>query len=119
MERSRELRRLSYYRHAEKRRAYSAAYYQEHREEILTGYSVGGTRPPRKVTPEKRRAQNLLNQAIARGEIEPQSCEGCRKVAYETRDGRRGIHAHHDDYSKPFEVRWLCYACHGKEHRKL
>ena len=28
----------------------------------------------------------------------------------------RFMEAHHDDYSKPFEVRWLCASCHKRLH---
>lgn len=28
------------------------------------------------------------------------------------------LDGHHDDYSKPFLVRWLCKSCHAKQHTK-
>lgn len=60
---------------------------------------------------EKINARKLLNMAVKRGDItRPDACESCCNV------GR--ITGHHDDYSKPLSVRWLCYKCHGIEHRK-
>lgn len=26
------------------------------------------------------------------------------------------VHAHHHDYAKPLEVRWLCFRCHKASH---
>lgn len=37
-------------------------------------------------------------------------CETCKSVD-------RKIHAHHDDYSLPLSVRWLCAKCHKDWHR--
>jgi hypothetical protein len=64
---------------------------------------------------ERRRALNKVTKAVRRGLLVPQPCERC---GFEGRckDGRRKVHAHHDDYSKPLEVRWLCKACHHIEH---
>lgn len=71
-------------------------------------------RPSR--TPEARRAHYLLNTAVAMGDIErPDACSACGFVGRWTRD----IHAHHDDYAKPFDVRWLCSSCHKKHHAAL
>ena len=67
--------------------------------------------------PEKIKAQNALNYAVSRGTITPEPCEQCGDFPF-LHDGRRGVHAHHDDYSKPLDVRWLCVSCHGKEHRR-
>lgn len=57
-------------------------------------------------------ARKKLQHAVERGEIQrPTICQEC---------GRSGvlIQAHHADYSKPFEVDWLCSKCHGLVHRK-
>lgn len=58
--------------------------------------------------PEKVKAQNALNYAVRMGRLVRGSCEGCGTD--------KKVHAHHDDYSKPFQVRWLCYLCHKSEH---
>ena len=57
---------------------------------------------------EKQRAVKMLNKKIENGLIERGSCEVC---------GKENAHAHHEDYSMPFEVIWLC-PLHHKEHHK-
>lgn len=55
---------------------------------------------------EHRAARDKLNQAIQRGEIvKPCSCSICGAT------GR--IEGHHEDYTKPYDVIWLCTLCHG------
>lgn len=67
-------------------------------------------------TKEARRAHWAVHNAVVRGLLErPDDCEKCGYVGRVTRD----IHAHHDDYSKPLDVRWLCSSCHGRHHRAL
>lgn len=61
--------------------------------------------------PEKVSARNAVNAAVRRGDlIKPVACESCNQ--------EKRLTGHHDDYSKPLVVRWLCYSCHGKEHRE-
>jgi hypothetical protein len=42
--------------------------------------------------------------------IPPAVCQDCNK--------KGGVEAHHEDYTKPLEVVFLCKKCHGKRHRK-
>lgn len=61
-------------------------------------------------TPEqKRRARKLVSRAVAAGRIQPMPCEQCGAIKAQ---------AHHDDYSKPLVVRWLCGKCHSVLHNQ-
>ena len=54
-------------------------------------------------------ARSSINVAIKLGNlVRPFNCSECHKFC--TPDG------HHDDYSKPLEVRWLCRQCHVAHH---
>ena len=49
-------------------------------------------------------------QMVARNLEAPDACSECGSTFH--------IQAHHDDYSKPLDVRWLCAACHKQHHAK-
>lgn len=59
--------------------------------------------------PEKYKARSAVNNAIQLGKLKKGMCEIC---------GNPEVEAHHDDYSKPLDIRWLCAEHHGKQHRK-
>lgn len=66
----------------------------------------------------EKAAHSKLEKAIKRGEVtKPDACERCGKT-YRFKDGRTAIQGHHEDYTKPLEVIWLCQKCHFEEHRK-
>lgn len=89
--RGRESARLSRERRADAVRAYD-------RERGYREYDV-----------EKARARRAVNHAVAAGRLERQSCERC---------GTTNAEAHHDDYTKPLDVRWLCRPHHMELHRR-
>ncbi len=66
---------------------------------------------------EKLSAKLEVLKAVKSGRLERQPCEVCLKSPRGS-DGRSLVHAHHDDYSSPLLVRWLCVACHFQEHHK-
>lgn len=57
---------------------------------------------------KRERAEALLNSAIRRNKIKRQPCEICGARAQ----------AHHPDYDRPLDVRWLCSIHHGMAHWK-
>lgn len=78
-------------------------YYQKHRDVI---------REARKRWYKKNRLKSIAHQkvktALLNGKITRQaSCEEC---------GSNKPMAHHDDYTKPLDVRWLCGRCHMMLH---
>ena len=60
--------------------------------------------------PEKRKAQTKVGNAIRDKKLFKQPCEKC---------GNEKVEAHHDDYSKPLDVRWLCKKHHVEHHMQM
>jgi hypothetical protein len=61
----------------------------------------------RKRNPQKYRARSAVARAIRSGSLVRQSCEVC---------GNAKSEAHHPDYSRPLDVKWLCRKHHRIEH---
>jgi len=62
----------------------------------------------RQRNPEKAKAHAMVARRIRAGHMTRKPCEKCGAT--------EKIHAHHDDYSKPLDVRWLCPAHHKADH---
>jgi hypothetical protein len=60
--------------------------------------------------PIEVRAGRILRSAIKAGKIKRLPCEKC---------GNEKSQGHHQDYSKPLEVIWLCDLHHKKAHNRL
>lgn len=57
----------------------------------------------RRKYPDKYRARRAVRRAMLSGVLRRQPCEVC---------GLKTSEAHHEDYSKPLQVRWLCRRHH-------
>jgi len=58
---------------------------------------------------ERHSARLAVRRAIESGVMVRLPCEKC---------GAEPSHGHHDDYSKPLDVRWLCPEHHREHHAK-
>jgi ribosomal protein S27AE len=108
-----------YLRRREEILARHRARYRAKREEILlyqkeylksdkakeSGYKKARAWAAR--NPEKRKAHELVKAAIRKGDLKKLLCSQC---------GNRKSLAHHQDYSRPLDVTWLCRECHRREH---
>lgn len=60
------------------------------------------------------RAYSLFKKALDAGKlVRPEFCEWCGK--HKSEAARNVIEAHHTNYSRPYDVIWLCAACHRQE----
>lgn len=104
-------RNIEHYREFDKRRASlpHRVLARKEYQRTLAGKKAfyNSTRNQHKRYPEKVRARLKLNRAVKSGKIVKQPCEVC---------GNREVNGHHDDYSKPLEVRWLCMVHHKQVH---
>lgn len=102
-ERSNEKKRDWYYRNHEQAKAkYRAFSKTQAGKEISKRYY-------QKCDKEKKSARRKSFRAIKSGRLVPEPCEIC---------GQTPTQGHHEDYSKPYDVRWLCNKHHNAVHRK-
>jgi len=102
------LERKSHY-DRKKRHFCSMACYAKYREQIMPPeeqptFGKGYSKEERT---KRRKARSELNHYLRDKHIERKPCEVCGEKA----------EAHHDDYNKPLEVRWLCRKHHREWHK--
>ena len=108
-EKTRAADRARYRRNKEKRRAAMDAYMQT--EAGKAAHNTAAREWARR-NAAKRAAHVAVGNAIRDGKLVKGLCE----LAGDDCSGE--VQAHHDDYSKPLEVRWLCVGHHGVEHHE-
>jgi hypothetical protein len=57
---------------------------------------------------DRVKANNVVSELLRRRKITPLPCEICGEQRY--------TQAHHQDYSKPLNINWLCSSCHMRIH---
>ncbi|MCO6390547.1 hypothetical protein GTW25_05840 [Aliihoeflea aestuarii] len=79
----------------------------------MTIESEGRQADWRRKHPKRYLAHVEVGKALNRGDLVKGACEVCGRTDAETR-----IDGHHDDYSKPLDVRWLCRRHHILLHSR-
>lgn len=64
----------------------------------------------RKKHPERRKANDMVYQALKLGTLKKDKCRDCEKL---------DVQAHHPNYSEPLKIIWLCPSHHKLEDLKL
>ncbi len=107
-------------RNKEKRRARGKESYKRNRQAVLDrtkayNKTAAGRAARRKADlnqlqnhPEKVAARTAITLAVRKGEITKQHCVVCGGIE---------VQGHHEDYSLPLDVVWLCRAHHNAVHR--
>jgi hypothetical protein len=60
--------------------------------------------------PDRYQAHTLVGNAVRDGRLIKLPCAVCGTTVH--------VHAHHDDYTRPLDVRWLCAEHHSAAHRE-
>lgn len=88
----------------ERVRAYNREYNRDYRK--IHGYMNELNYKHR--YPHKEKARRILQQAVRDGTVVRGNCRDCSSVEM--------IQGHHEDYTKPLEVIWLCPLHHKAIH---
>lgn len=94
----------SKYHHSEKGQDRYKRYYSENKDDFFRRAKAS-----RDKYKHESRARNIVSRAIHDGKLLRQPCCIC---------GDSKTDAHHDDYNKPLDVRWMCRRCHIKWHKE-
>jgi hypothetical protein len=79
------------------------------KEKIATINTTFQKRNPEKLAAWQAVARALRNKVITK----PDKCSVCN-----AEKANRLLHAHHEDYTKPLDILWVCAGCHRDEHKK-
>ena len=91
------------------RRLVNHTYYLQYdRTRSRSKKRLDGIRASQKKYPNKEKARVTVHNAVKRGKLQKRPCEVC---------GASRVDAHHADYAKPLDVRWLCRRHHMELHR--
>lgn len=82
-------------------------YYREYDRSRGNRQDLSYVKDYREKYPKKYKAHVLVNNYLRDGKLVKQNCEICQS--------EESV-AHHDDYDKPLEVRWLCQGHHKQWH---
>ena len=91
-----------------KNRSEKIEYYRSYDRERGARQDASYLRSYRATYPKKYAAHKAVSKAVKSGVLVPQSCECCGESDR--------VHAHHDDYARQLDIRWLCTPCHKKWH---
>jgi len=93
---------------ARKNRVGNIEYYREYDRKRGNRQSKSYLDDYRNRYQRKYKAHNMVNNAIRDGKLFSEPCSECGAT--------ESLHAHHDDYARPLNVRWLCAAHHKQWH---
>jgi predicted nucleotidyltransferase len=92
-------------RNREKKRAWNQVYQSK-----ITDKRAAKTKAYRERHPDRKAAYQAVQTATRNGLLKRLACEVCSFPK---------AHAHHDDYSKPLDVKWLCHTHHMELHAMI
>jgi hypothetical protein len=96
--------------YAKKRERYRKYERKRFNDPKRRAYCLEANKIHRRRNPEKTRARQAFAYAVKSGRLERKPCEVCGSIKSQ---------GHHDDYSKPLDVKWLCFKHHRERHGQI
>jgi hypothetical protein len=94
----------------QKNRKKNIEYYRQYDRKRGNRQGYEYTKDYREKYPNKYKAHGIVGRSMRAGKLFKEPCEVC--------GSRENIHAHHDDYLKPLNIKWLCAAHHSQWHKE-